>query len=152
MEENNLSGFLHNYIIAIFIFITMLWCGPRTKLFRPPELLLGATNYAEAVDIWSVGCIFAEFLLKKPLFPGRTKVWCIIFSIFLCSCSSAIRGDLFQEIIVNCNISFVHLSFLYLCICCCFCNSEKFISSLLCSIMTFLLSLTSILKSLELLV
>jgi cyclin-dependent kinase 12/13 len=36
-------------------------------------LLLGATNYAEAVDIWSVGCIFAEFLLKKPLFPGRTE-------------------------------------------------------------------------------
>jgi serine/threonine protein kinase len=41
---------------------------------RPPELLLGATNYAEAVDIWSVGCIFAEFLLRKPLFPGRTEV------------------------------------------------------------------------------
>ena len=43
---------------------------------RPPELLLGATNYAEAVDIWSVGCIFAEFLLRKPLFPGRTEVRC----------------------------------------------------------------------------
>ncbi|GJN03683.1 hypothetical protein PR202_ga21154 [Eleusine coracana subsp. coracana] len=44
-----------------------------TLWYRPPELLLGATNYAEAVDIWSVGCIFAEFLLKKPLFPGRTE-------------------------------------------------------------------------------
>uniref|UniRef100_A0A0E0QJU3 [RNA-polymerase]-subunit kinase n=3 Tax=Oryza TaxID=4527 RepID=A0A0E0QJU3_ORYRU len=45
-----------------------------TLWYRPPELLLGATNYAEAVDIWSVGCIFAEFLLRKPLFPGRTEV------------------------------------------------------------------------------
>uniref|UniRef100_A0A0D3H104 [RNA-polymerase]-subunit kinase n=1 Tax=Oryza barthii TaxID=65489 RepID=A0A0D3H104_9ORYZ len=44
-----------------------------TLWYRPPELLLGATNYAEAVDIWSVGCIFAEFLLRKPLFPGRTE-------------------------------------------------------------------------------
>jgi serine/threonine protein kinase len=48
----------------------------RQIIHRPPELLLGATNYAEAVDIWSVGCIFAEFLLRKPLFPGRTEVWC----------------------------------------------------------------------------
>ncbi|KAG8087463.1 hypothetical protein GUJ93_ZPchr0010g10996 [Zizania palustris] len=45
-----------------------------TLWYRPPELLLGATNYAEAVDIWSVGCLFAEFLLRKPLFPGRTEV------------------------------------------------------------------------------
>ncbi|OEL21060.1 Cyclin-dependent kinase C-3 [Dichanthelium oligosanthes] len=53
------EGTLTNHVIT-------LW-------YRPPELLLGATNYAEAVDIWSVGCIFAEFLLKKPLFPGRTE-------------------------------------------------------------------------------
>lgn len=64
----------------------MCWCGHHDKLFilhRPPELLLGATSYAEPVDIWSVGCIFAEFLLKKPLFPGRTEVWCIHFSFVL---------------------------------------------------------------------
>jgi len=53
------EGTLTNHVIT-------LW-------YRPPELLLGATNYAEAVDIWSVGCIFAEFFLKKPLFPGRTE-------------------------------------------------------------------------------
>ena len=46
----------------------------RIAVHRPPELHFGATGYAEPVDIWSVGFIFAEFLLKKPLFPGTTKV------------------------------------------------------------------------------
>ena len=39
-------------------------------LCRPPELLLGADHYGPEVDIWSVGCIFAELLGRKPLFPG----------------------------------------------------------------------------------
>eukprot|EP00300_Choanocystis_sp_HF-7_P012021 c17711_g1_i2.p1 GENE.c17711_g1_i2~~c17711_g1_i2.p1 ORF type:complete len:263 (-),score=48.10 c17711_g1_i2:91-879(-) len=42
-----------------------------TRWYRPPELLLGARNYGPEVDIWSVGCIFYELLLRKPLFPGK---------------------------------------------------------------------------------
>ena len=38
---------------------------------RPPELLLGAEQYGPAVDVWSIGCIFAEMLTRKPLFPGE---------------------------------------------------------------------------------
>ncbi|ESO10991.1 hypothetical protein HELRODRAFT_97167 [Helobdella robusta] len=45
-----------------------------TLWYRSPELLLGTKMYSTAVDMWSVGCIFAEFLLKKPLFPGKTEV------------------------------------------------------------------------------
>lgn len=45
-----------------------------TLWYRPPELLLGATNYGEAVDLWSVGCVFAEIFLGRPLFKGRTEV------------------------------------------------------------------------------
>ncbi|GKV28849.1 hypothetical protein SLEP1_g37842 [Rubroshorea leprosula] len=41
-----------------------------TLWYRPPELLLGATQYGPAVDMWSVGCIFAELLSGKPIFPG----------------------------------------------------------------------------------
>lgn len=41
---------------------------------RPPELLLGATKYGPAVDMWSVGCIFAELLHGKPIFPGKDEV------------------------------------------------------------------------------
>lgn len=45
-----------------------------TLWYRPPELLLGATDYGPAVDLWSVGCVFAEVLLGKPLIQGRTEV------------------------------------------------------------------------------
>jgi serine/threonine protein kinase len=44
---------------------------PRNACPRPPELLLGADNYGSEVDIWSVGCIFAELLTGKPIFPGE---------------------------------------------------------------------------------
>lgn len=45
-----------------------------TLWYRPPELLLGATDYGPSVDLWSVGCVFAEVLLGKPLLQGRTEV------------------------------------------------------------------------------
>lgn len=37
---------------------------------RPPELLLGSSDYGAEIDLWSVGCIFAELLVGRPLFPG----------------------------------------------------------------------------------
>ncbi|RZR99485.1 hypothetical protein BHM03_00029063 [Ensete ventricosum] len=45
-----------------------------TLWYRPPELLLGATDYSVGVDLWSAGCILAELLAKKPIMPGRTEV------------------------------------------------------------------------------
>eukprot|EP00249_Psilotum_nudum_P019093 c27097_g1_i1 orf=683-3064(+) len=45
-----------------------------TLWYRPPELLLGATEYGAAVDLWSTGCILAELLAGKPIMPGRTEV------------------------------------------------------------------------------
>ncbi|KAG8046323.1 hypothetical protein GUJ93_ZPchr0008g13891 [Zizania palustris] len=45
-----------------------------TLWYRPPELLLGATNYGATVDLWSAGCILAELLSGKPIMPGRTEV------------------------------------------------------------------------------
>lgn len=45
-----------------------------TLWYRPPELLLGSTEYGAAVDLWSVGCVFAELFLGKPLLQGRTEV------------------------------------------------------------------------------
>ncbi|KAL7155351.1 hypothetical protein ABFS83_03G069300 [Erythranthe nasuta] len=41
-----------------------------TRWYRAPELLLSCDNYGTSIDIWSVGCIFAELLGRKPLFPG----------------------------------------------------------------------------------
>lgn len=41
-----------------------------TLWYRPPEVLLGETRYTSAVDIWSIGAIFAEMAENKPLLPG----------------------------------------------------------------------------------
>ncbi|XP_074307903.1 cyclin-dependent kinase E-1 isoform X2 [Silene latifolia] len=41
-----------------------------TIWYRAPELLLGAKHYTSAVDMWAVGCIFAELITLKPLFQG----------------------------------------------------------------------------------
>lgn len=42
-----------------------------TLQYRPPEILFGAKHYGPSADMWSVGCILAELLIKRPLFPGQ---------------------------------------------------------------------------------
>jgi len=45
-----------------------------TLWYRAPEVLLGSTHYSTPVDMWSVGCIFAEMARKAPLFPGDSEL------------------------------------------------------------------------------
>ncbi|XP_028393647.1 cyclin-dependent kinase 11B-like [Dendronephthya gigantea] len=45
-----------------------------TLWYRAPELLLGAKEYSTPIDIWSVGCVFAELLTMKPLFNGQSEI------------------------------------------------------------------------------
>ncbi|XP_075243334.1 cyclin-dependent kinase 7-like [Convolutriloba macropyga] len=45
-----------------------------TRWYRAPELLWGAQHYATGVDMWAVGCIVAELLLRVPLFPGDSDL------------------------------------------------------------------------------
>ena len=45
-----------------------------TRWYRAPEVILSWKRYTNAIDIWSVGCIFAELMLYRPLFPGRDYV------------------------------------------------------------------------------
>lgn len=45
-----------------------------TRWYRAPELLLNCSEYTAAIDVWSVGCIFMEILIREPLFPGRDYV------------------------------------------------------------------------------
>jgi len=45
-----------------------------TLWYRAPEILLGSPHYSTPVDIWSIGCIFAEMVNQKPLFPGESEI------------------------------------------------------------------------------
>ncbi|KAG9348366.1 hypothetical protein JZ751_002101 [Albula glossodonta] len=45
-----------------------------TRWYRAPELLVGDTQYGPPVDVWALGCVFAELLHGNPLWPGRSDV------------------------------------------------------------------------------
>ena len=50
---------------SYFFRVVTLW-------YRAPELLFGARYYSNAIDMWAVGCLFAEMLLRQPLFPSQS--------------------------------------------------------------------------------
>jgi mitogen-activated protein kinase 1/3 len=45
------------------------YCLPRR--YRAPEIMLNSKGYTKSIDIWSVGCILAEMLSNRPIFPGK---------------------------------------------------------------------------------
>ena len=45
-----------------------------TLWYRPPDVLLGSRTYMTSVDIWSIGCIFAEMVNGKALFQGQNEM------------------------------------------------------------------------------
>ncbi|XP_039350224.1 cyclin-dependent kinase 15 [Mauremys reevesii] len=56
-----------------------------TLWYRPPDVLLGATDYSSDLDIWSAGCILVEMLQGQPMFPAVTgtleqleKIWAVL--------------------------------------------------------------------------
>ena len=44
-----------------------------SRYYRAPELMFGNWEYDYAIDVWSVGCIFAEMITGQPLFPGESS-------------------------------------------------------------------------------
>lgn len=61
------SGFMTEYV--------------ATRWYRAPEIMLTFKEYTKAIDVWSVGCILAEMLSSKPLFPGKD---CMRASLDIC--------------------------------------------------------------------
>jgi serine/threonine-protein kinase BUR1 len=45
-----------------------------TRWYRPPELLMGATEYSSKIDIWGVGCVFGEILKRRAILPGNSDM------------------------------------------------------------------------------
>ncbi|KAL8040587.1 hypothetical protein ABFX02_10G108300 [Erythranthe guttata] len=66
-----------------------------TRWFRAPELLYGSTSYGLEIDLWSLGCIFAELFSLEPIFPGNSDIDQLgrIFSIL---------GNLTEEVWPGC--------------------------------------------------
>ena len=56
-SDASLSGALTEYVV--------------TRYYRAPEVLLSGGHYTGAIDVWAVGCILAEMLLRRPIFPGE---------------------------------------------------------------------------------
>ena len=46
-----------------------------TLWYRPPDVLLGSTNYTTSLDVWGVGCILVEMLNGAPCFPGVRDIF-----------------------------------------------------------------------------
>lgn len=55
--EHDHTGFLTEYV--------------ATRWYRAPEIMLNSKGYTQSIDIWSVGCILAEMLSNRPIFPGK---------------------------------------------------------------------------------
>ena len=80
-------GGLTQLVVTLWYRYANLLCIVKISLtflfLRAPEILLGATTYSTAVDMWSVGCIFAELLLNEPLFQahGELELLSMIFKL-----------------------------------------------------------------------
>lgn len=46
----------------------------QNLVYRAPEILLSVALYSTAIDVWSIGCIFAELVLREPLFTGESPL------------------------------------------------------------------------------
>ncbi|KAE8745084.1 Extracellular-signal-Regulated Kinase [Frankliniella occidentalis] len=55
--DHDHTGFLTEYV--------------ATRWYRAPEIMLNSKGYNKSIDIWSVGCILAEMLSNRPIFPGK---------------------------------------------------------------------------------
>ena len=58
--EDEQAGILTEYVV--------------TRWYRAPEIMLVCQEYTKAIDVWSVGCIFAELLAREALFPGEDYI------------------------------------------------------------------------------
>ncbi len=45
-----------------------------TRWYRAPELLVGDTQYGPPVDVWAIGCVTAEIMTGKPLWPAKSDI------------------------------------------------------------------------------
>ena len=62
-----------------------------TRWYRAPEIMLNWMHYTNTVDMWSVGCIMAERLTGKTLFPGSDRILQNIAIFYTCLFTQRLR-------------------------------------------------------------
>ena len=70
-----------------------------TLWYRPPDVLLGSTEYSTPIDMWGVGCIFYEMASGRPLFPGSTveDELHLIFKVRYLYCTLLVNSNILEE-------------------------------------------------------
>ncbi|EHH65671.1 hypothetical protein EGM_02482 [Macaca fascicularis] len=84
--DHDHTGFLTEYV--------------ATRWYRAPEIMLNSKGYTKSIDIWSVGCILAEMLSNRPIFPGKHYLdqlnhilaWMPCLSL-ICHCGQGDSGE-----------------------------------------------------------
>lgn len=64
------------WLVRIFLHFkhsTALTDYIATRWYRAPEVILSWKKYTGAIDVWSVGCILAELIIRKPLLPAGSE-------------------------------------------------------------------------------
>ena len=56
--------------ICLFVRAAPRFPPPAPNRYRAPEVIMGWRSYTKALDVWSVGCILAELVGRRPIFPG----------------------------------------------------------------------------------
>lgn len=79
-----------------------------TRWYRPPELLLGQKNYTASIDMWAVGCVFAQMLESKPLLPGKTDLEQLDLIFQLCGSPTPENFPGFEDLPGCEGVSFTH--------------------------------------------
>ncbi len=74
-------GLARNQTVSLTNVKAPLTADIVTLWYRSPELLLGEKSYGIEIDSWSIGCIFAELFVRKPIFMGDSQIG-QLFSIF----------------------------------------------------------------------
>jgi len=77
-EDNTVQKLIDNPNLPVEISNNMIYDDSKRELtekviarwYRAPEIILNPNDYTKAVDVWSIGCIFAELLGRQPLFPS----------------------------------------------------------------------------------
>lgn len=68
-----------------------------TLWYRAPELLLGLREYGFAIDIWSIGCVFAEMKCKGAIFRGKDEAEQLQLIYQICGSPSAELNEIYKR-------------------------------------------------------